>query len=69
MSTSERGLAAAEESHRVRRAMFQNGMATSATLTDAENDWSRAQLEVIGPSIDRRIAEARLAHALVADVL
>jgi outer membrane protein TolC len=52
----------------VRRALFQNGQATSVELTDAENEWSRAQLEVIGARIDRRIAEARLTHALGEDV-
>jgi outer membrane protein TolC len=64
MATSERGLAAAEESYRVRRALFQNGRATSVELTDAETERSRAQQEAIGARIDRRIAEARLVHAL-----
>ena len=61
--TAERGLLAAEESYRVRRALFQNGRATSVELTDAETERSRAQLEAIGTRIDRRIAEARLVHA------
>ncbi|HKP59894.1 MAG TPA: TolC family protein [Polyangiales bacterium] len=64
LKSSERGLASAEESYRVRRAMFQNGAATSVELTDAESELSRAQMEVIGARIDRRIAEARLLHAL-----
>jgi outer membrane protein TolC len=64
LRTSERGVVSALESYRVRRALFQNGQATSVELTDAENEWSRAQLEVIGARIDRRIAEARLSHAL-----
>jgi outer membrane protein TolC len=62
--SSERGLAAAEESYRVRRALFQNGRATSVELTDAETERSRAELEAVGTRIDRRIAEARLIHAL-----
>jgi outer membrane protein TolC len=37
------------------------------SFTDAENDWSRAQLELIEARIDRRIADVRLAHALGAD--
>lgn len=69
MSSSERGLASADESYRVRRVMFQNGAATSVELTDAENDWSRAQLELIEARIDRRIADVRLAHALGAEAL
>jgi outer membrane protein TolC len=66
--SARRQVGAAEESYRVRRALFQNGRATSAELTDAENEWSRAQLELIGARIDRRIAEARLIHALGEDV-
>jgi outer membrane protein TolC len=68
MATTERGLAAAEESYRVRRALFQNGRATSVELTDAETERSRAQQDAIGARIDRRIAEARLIHALGNDV-
>lgn len=64
LQSSERGLAAAEESYRVRRVMFQNGAATSVELTDAETEWSRAQLEVIGARIDRRVADCRLRHAV-----
>jgi outer membrane protein TolC len=66
--SSERGLVAAEESYRVRRALFQNGRATSVELTDAETERSRAQLEVIATRLDRRIAEARLVHATGRDV-
>jgi outer membrane protein len=65
--TTRRGLVAAEESYRVRRVMFRNGRATSVELTDAETERSRAQLEVIGALIDRRIAEARLIHAVGQD--
>jgi outer membrane protein TolC len=68
MSTSERGLAAATESYRVRRALFQNGRATSVELTDAETEQARAELEAIGSRIERRIAEVRLNHALGEDV-
>jgi outer membrane protein TolC len=67
LRTSERGLAAAEESYRVRRVLFQNGRATSVELTDAETEFSRAQLEAIGARVDRRIAEARLVHAVGQD--
>jgi outer membrane protein len=68
MTTSARGLDAAEESYRVRRALYQNGRATSVELTDAETERSRAQLEAIGAQIDRRIAVARLRHALGNDI-
>jgi outer membrane protein TolC len=52
----------------VRRALFQNGRATSVELTDAETERSRAQLEAISARVDRRIAEARLTHALGRDM-
>lgn len=67
MQSTERGFVSAAESYRVRRVMFQNGAATNVELTDAENDWSRAQLELIEARIDRRIADVRLAHALGMD--
>jgi outer membrane protein len=67
IASAARGLAAAEESYRVRRALFQNGRATSVELTDAETERSRAQLEAIGTRIDERIAGARLRYALGRD--
>ncbi len=67
-ASSARGLAAAEESYRVRRALFQNGRATSVELTDAETERSRAQLEAIATRVDQRIAGARLRHALGRDL-
>lgn len=68
LRTSERGLAAAEESYRVRRALFQAGRSTSVELTDAETERSRAQLESISARIDHRIARVRLQHAAGEDV-
>ncbi len=68
IASASRGLAAAEESYRVRRALFQNGRATSVELTDAETERSRAQLEAIATRIDQRISAARLRHALGRDV-
>jgi outer membrane protein len=67
MVTSERGLAAAAEGYRVRRALYQNGRATSVELTDAETEHARAELEAISSRIERRIAEVRLVHALGED--
>ena len=68
IASASRGLASAEEAYRVRRALFQNGRATSVELTDAETERSRAQLEAIATRIDQRIASARLRHALGRDV-
>jgi outer membrane protein TolC len=66
--TSVRGLAAAEESYRVRRTLFQNGMATSAELLDAETDLTRARLDVLDARIDARVARVRLAYAVGDDL-
>jgi outer membrane protein TolC len=65
--TARRGLAAAEESYRVRRMLFQNGRATSVELTDAETELTRARLDVVGADIDLRVASARLRHAVGRD--
>jgi outer membrane protein TolC len=68
MDTTARGLAAAEESYRARRLLFQNGRATSVELLDAETDLTRARLEALAARIDARVARARLDYALgVAD--
>lgn len=67
VATSDRGLAAAEESYRVRRSLFVNGRATSVELTDAETELARARMDAIGARLDGRIAEVRLAHALGRD--
>lgn len=66
-ASTERGFAAAEESYRVRRMLFQNGRATSVELTDAETEWARAQLDMIDARIDLRVAQVKLAHALGED--
>lgn len=68
VKTSARGLAAAEESYRVRRILFQNGKATSAELLDAETDLTRARLDALDAKVDARVARVRLAYALGDDV-
>jgi outer membrane protein TolC len=68
IESSAQGLAAAEESYRVRRSLFQNGRATSVELTDAETDLTRARLEAINARVDLRVAHVRLEHALGRDV-
>ena len=68
VTTSERALTASTESHRVRRELFKNGRATSTELSDAETEWSQAQLDVVAARVDRRIAQVKLAHALGEDV-
>ena len=63
IASSHRGLAAAEESYRVRRALFRAYQATSTELSDAENALTRARFETVNAHIDLRIARVRMAHA------
>jgi outer membrane protein len=63
LQTTARGLAAAEESYRVRRSLFKSGRATATELTDAEADLTRARLENLNARVDARIAKVRFTHA------
>jgi outer membrane protein TolC len=63
VATTARGLTAAEESYRVRRALFTEGRATSVELTDAETDLVRARLAAIDARIDAGLARVRLQKA------
>jgi outer membrane protein TolC len=67
--TSEKSLAAAEESHRVRRVLFQNGRATSVEVMDAELELTRARLVAVTARIDLRVARVRLDYALGRDTV
>lgn len=62
--TSARSLAAAEESHRVRRVLFQNGRATSVEVMDAEFELTQARLAAVNARIQLRAARVRLDYAL-----
>ena len=64
LTTTQRGLDAAEESYRVRRLSFQNGRSTSVELLDAETDLTRARLERLNAEVDNRVARARLDYAI-----
>ena len=68
VESTAQGLAAAEESYRVRRSLFRNGRATAVELTDAETDLTRSRLEAINARVDVKIALVRLEHALGRDV-
>src|SRR5262249_25819147 len=65
--TTARGLVSAQESYRVRRALFQNAHATSVELTDAETELTRAWLDRVSAHIDARIADVALRHAVGSD--
>jgi outer membrane protein TolC len=64
LATTARGLAAAEESYRIRRSLFVEGRATSVELTDAETDLVRARFAAVDARIDLRLARIHLAKAL-----
>jgi outer membrane protein TolC len=64
VETTARGVAAAEESYRVRRVLFQNGKATNVELTDAETEMTQARLQAIDARVSQRIARAQLEFAV-----
>jgi outer membrane protein TolC len=68
LETSARGLAAAEESYRVRRSLFQAGRSIATELTDAEADLTRARLQSLNARVNVRLAQVRFAHAAGLDV-
>jgi outer membrane protein TolC len=63
IDSTKRSLAAAEESYRVRRALFRADRSTSTELSDSENALTRARFDVVNARIDLRIARVRLAHS------
>ena len=67
-ATSQKGLAAAEESYRVRQALLAAQRATAVELVDAETELTRARITALNARVDLRVAIAQLAHALGSDV-
>ena len=67
IDAARRELSSAQEAHRVARELFNNGKATSTTLTDAETELTRARLDLLNGMIDARVARIRLDHALGRD--
>ncbi len=63
IDSTQRSLASAEESYRVRRALFRADRATSTELTDSENALTGARFDAVNARIDLRIARVRLTHA------
>lgn len=68
LDTTARALASSEESYRVRRALYQNGRATTVEVVDAETDLTRARQAAINARIDLRVARTRLVNAVGRDV-
>jgi outer membrane protein TolC len=62
--TSAKGLAAAEESYRVRKELLAADRATAVELVDAETDLTRARVTALNARVDLRVAMTQLSHAL-----
>jgi outer membrane protein len=64
LGTTQKGLAAAEESYRVRRELLNAERATAVELVDAETELTRARIAALNARVDLRVARAQLDHAL-----
>lgn len=64
LQTSQKGLAAAEESYRVRQALLAAQRATAVELVDAETELTRARITALNARIDLRVAMTQLTHAV-----
>ncbi len=64
LQTSKKGLAAAEESYRVRQALLAAERATAVELVDSQSELTRARITALNARIDLRVALAQLSHAL-----
>lgn len=69
LSTSAKGLVAAEESYRVRQALLGAQRATAVELVDAETELTRARITALNARIDLRVAMSQLAHAVGGDTI
>ena len=54
LATSQKGLAAAEESYRVRRELLDAERATAVELVDAETELTRARIAALNARVDLR---------------
>jgi outer membrane protein len=66
LGSARAGIAAAEESYRVRREQFRAGAAVATEVIDAENELRSARLDLVNAVIELRIAKARLDRAVEA---
>lgn len=64
LTTSAKGLAAAEESYRVRKELLAADRATAVELVDAETELTRSRIALLDARVDLRVARAQLDHAL-----
>ena len=64
LQTSQKGLAAAEESYRVRKELLNAERATAVELVDAETELTRSRIAALNARVDLRVARTQLDHAL-----
>jgi outer membrane protein TolC len=64
LATTQKGMAAAEESYRVRRELLNAERATAVELVDAETELTRARIAALNARVDLRVAQAQLDHAI-----
>jgi outer membrane protein len=67
LEAARSGIAAAEESYRVRREQFRAGAAIAVDVVDSEAQLRQARLDLVNTLIDLRIAKAQLDRAVEAD--
>lgn len=67
IGTTAQGLAAAEESYRVRKELLALERATAVELVDAESEVTRARIAALSARIDVRVANVQLMRALGTD--
>jgi outer membrane protein TolC len=68
LDSAKQELESGEEAYRVTKELFNNGRATSTTLTDSETELTRARLDLLTARVNARTARVRLDHALGRDV-
>ena len=68
IASTKKQRASATEAYRVARELFNAGVVTSTTLTDAETELWRSRLEAVNSMVDARVARVRLDHAVGRDV-
>jgi outer membrane protein TolC len=68
LDSAKQELESGEEAYRVTKELFNNGRATSTTLTDSETELTRARLDLLTARVNARTARVRLEHALGRDV-
>lgn len=67
LEAARAGIAAAEESYRVRREQFRAGAAIAVDVLDSEAQLRQARLDLVNSLIDLRVAKARLDRAVEAE--